>query len=120
MQKKILVVDDDEGFQELLKVRLGNAGYQVIIASDGVDGVCCAQEERPDLILMDAIMPNLNGYMAVKELQAKKETAAIPIIILSARENIEEIFSTEGIKDYIHKPFESEELLSKIKKYLNA
>lgn len=118
MPKKILVVDDDEGFLELLKVRLTRANYEIITASDGQIGIKFAQDYRPDLILMDAVMPNLNGYMAVKQLRADEKTRDIPIIILSARDKLEELFAIEGVKDFIRKPFESDELLAKVKKYL--
>lgn len=119
MPKKILIVDDDEGFQELLKIRLSRLSYEVITASDGDVGVKFAREYKPDLILMDAVMPILSGYMAVKQLRADPITRNIPVIILSAREKLEELFHAEGVQDFIRKPFETEELVKKVKTYLN-
>lgn len=120
MGKKILVVDDEEDIREIIKVRLISHGYNVLTAEDGYVALSLAKRERPDLIILDIMMPNMDGYTALKEIRKDKEIGRTPVIILSVKEKnkMEDIFYFQNISDYIEKPFESEELIEKVKKIL--
>jgi len=118
-KKKILIVDDEPDFISMLKMRLEAGGYDIISASDGREGLQKAQKETPNLILLDILMPEKDGYTTLRELREKKNTKSIPIIVLTAKPEMKELFEMEGIKDYILKPFDNNDLLIKIKKALN-
>lgn len=121
-QKAILVVDDHEFLRNFWVNKLSAADYKILTASDGSEGVKMAKKELPDLILLDIVMPKLNGYEALVNLKAAKKTKNIPVIILSNLGQNEEI--KKGLKlgavDFIVKsdviPPQVEQ---KIKKYLN-
>ena len=115
-KKKILVVDDEPTVLKVLRRRLESKDYEVITAQDGLEGLEKALEQRPDLVISDIMMPTMDGYTFIKKLKAKPEFSRIPIIILTAKEKMQDLFLFEGIKecDYVVKPFESEELLQKI------
>ena len=115
-QKKILVVDDEPSVLKVLKRRLESKNYDVITAEDGLEGLEKALESKPDLIISDIMMPTMDGYTFIKKLKAKPGFSRIPVIILTAKEKMQDLFLFEGIKecDYIVKPFETEELLNKI------
>ena len=118
--KKILIVDDEQPFVEILKERLEFHGYGVLTAKDGKEGVDVALAEKPDLILMDIVMPEIDGVEAVRILQSKSETQNIPIICLSAlgQSDIQGKAIQFGAKDYMVKPFEAQELLDKIVRHM--
>ena len=118
--KKILVVEDAMTMRMVETMTLRGAGYEVITANNGEEGVAAAEKELPDLILMDIIMPKMNGLDAVKKIRELEVTAGIPIIMLTTRseeDNVELAFAN-GANDFITKPFESRELLEKIKSQL--
>lgn len=117
-KKKILVIDDEPDFVNLIRVRLEANGYEVIDASNGEEGIKKAEAENPDVILLDIMMPNKDGYTLMRELKYKEITKSIPIIVLTAKPGMRDLFGMEGINDYIVKPFEDEELLLRIKKAL--
>ena len=119
-KKKILVVDDEPSVLKVLKRRLESKNYDVLTAEDGLDGLEKALEGKPDLIISDIMMPTMDGYTFIKKLKAKPGLARIPVIILTAKEKMQDLFLFEGIKgcDYIVKPFETEELLNKISQLL--
>ena len=112
--KKILVVDDEEQLAMAVKIRLQSRGYQVVTASDGRQAIEKAEQERPDLILLDVLMPVMDGYSCLRELNAKFGRGKIPVIILTARDRMKDLFELEGIADYIIKPFDHEDLLLRI------
>ena len=120
-QKKILVVDDEPSVLKVLKRRLESKHYDVITAEDGLEGLEKALEGKPDLIISDIMMPTMDGYTFIKKLKAKPGFSRIPVIILTAKEKMQDLFLFEGIKecDYIVKPFETEELLNKIVQLLH-
>jgi len=118
--KKILVVDDDLTIHKLLKTRLEAALYHVITAGDGQEGLVKFKKERPDLILLDVMMPNMDGYTFVQEFKKIGDLRTTPIIMVTAQELMEEIFRVEGINDYIVKPFQMENLLQKVEKHLRS
>ena len=120
MSYKILIIDDEDELIKLEKKRLEKNHYDVITASDGVEGIAKAREFKPDLIVLDVMMPNLDGYSFVQELKRDPEIHSIPILVVSAREQLKDIFAIEGIiKDhYLVKPFDGEALIEKVEKIL--
>ena len=120
--KKILIVDDDENIIQTLKMRLEANGYKVFTASDGVEGLERAKEAEPDLILLNIMMPRLNGIMTTLRLKGIGQTKSIPIIIMTGIKEREEMILARhvGAADYITKPFDSAELLKKIEKLLSS
>ncbi len=120
MAKKILIVDDDLIQQRLIKIVCQTAGYQVSGASNGEEGIQAAFFQRPDLILMDVMMPRMDGYAAVAELKKNQETRNIPVIMLTAvgYESKRELGLKLGAVDYITKPFNIRQLALKIKQIL--
>ncbi|MDZ8188102.1 MAG: PAS domain S-box protein [Nostoc sp. ChiSLP02] len=112
-RKTILVVDDDANIRELLRQQLENEGYNVREAKDGMDAIHQIKTVRPDLILMDVMMPQINGFDVAAVLKNDPQTADIPIIILSIIENKERGYHI-GIDRYFTKPINTEDLLSEI------
>ena len=114
MDRKILIVDDEKNIVEIIAFNLKKEGYQVIKAADGEEGVKMAMEENPDLILLDIMMPKMDGYEACKKIREKKNT---PIIMLTARaEELDKVLGLElGADDYVTKPFGVRELMARVK-----
>ena len=115
--EKILVVDDDLNICELLRLYLTKEGYNVVIANDGVSAVTMFQEESPSLVLLDIMLPKLDGWQVCREI---RKTSNVPIIMLSAKgETFDKVLGLElGADDYIVKPFETKEVLARIKAVL--
>lgn len=120
MQKKILVVDDEPEIIKMLKMRLEANNYNVITATEGLDGLEKARREVPDLIILDVMLPKIDGYIICRILKFDQKFKDIPIIILTARSKRldEQIGYETGADAYMTKPFKSEELLAKIKELL--
>lgn len=117
---KILVIDDDEAINELIKVNLELAYYKVVTALDGNRGYALAKQELPDLVVLDVMMPEVDGYTVAKRIRENEITKDIPIIMLTALnmlQNKAQGFNI-GVDDYLVKPFEMEELLMRIKALL--
>jgi CheY-like chemotaxis protein len=118
---KILLVEDNEVNREMLSRRLERKGFQILIATDGAQGVTIACLEKPDLILMDMSLPVLDGWEATRQLKARPDTQAIPIIALTAHAmsgDLEKCLAA-GCDDYDTKPIEFSRLLTKIWQFLN-
>ncbi len=115
---KILVIEDDPVSLELLKNRLTKEGYEILIARTGKEGLELAAKERPDLILMDMILPGMHGLEVTIRLRENPETKEIPIIALSAMSSPEFISACykDGIAAFLTKPFKFEDLFEKIEK----
>ncbi|MBN3039116.1 MAG: response regulator [Candidatus Omnitrophica bacterium] len=113
---KILVIDDEPDIIKVLISRLQANGYEVVSATNGEEGLERFQKENPDLIVLDILMPQMDGYTFVKRL--KKADGDIPIIVLTAKSGMKDLFAIEGITDYVVKPFNADELLKKIEKNL--
>jgi two-component system, cell cycle response regulator DivK len=113
---KILLVEDNEMNRDMLSRRLQRRGYEIAIAVDGAEGVAMASSESPDLILLDMSLPVLDGWEAARQLKAKAETKAIPIIALTAHAMAgdREKAIEAGCDDYDTKPIELPRLLDKI------
>ncbi|MHB8072769.1 response regulator [Desulfosporosinus fructosivorans] len=114
---KILLIEDDIHIQELVRTNLEKEGFTVIPALDGEQGLNFARREKPDLILLDLTLPLIDGYDVCKILRDQTDTAAIPIIIISARDDVaDKIIGLElGADDYMTKPFSHRELYARIK-----
>ncbi len=120
MPKKILVVDDEAQLVEMIKMRLEANGYEVISAYDGQEALEKAKKEGPDLIILDLMLPKLDGYKVCALLKKDARYAKIPIIIFTARAQEEDRKLEEeiGADAYITKPFEPQALLAKIQELL--
>jgi DNA-binding response OmpR family regulator len=114
--RTVLVADDDDDILELVAFRLERAGYEVITARDGQQALAAAQEHRPDLAVLDVMMPGLNGYEVTQRLRAEEPTRDIPVILLTAR--VQEADVNRGFEagadDYLRKPFSPQELRSRV------
>jgi len=118
---KILVVEDNEMNLDMLSRRLSRRGYEIIIATDGAQGVKLAQSERPDLILMDMSLPVLDGWQATRQIKSDPELKAIPIIALTAHAiaGDREKALAAGCDEYETKPVKFPELMAKISLFLD-
>ncbi len=118
--KKILVVDDDLVSQRVVSVRLEISGYEVITAEDGEEGLKKAREEKPDLLILDLMMPKMNGYEVCRMLKFDDKYKDIPIIVLSSLDQQDEREKAikGGADAYFIKPFDLELLLAKIKSFI--
>ncbi len=119
-EEKILVVDDEEHIIELLKFNLENSGYKVLTANNGIDALKLTKAEIPKLILLDLMLPGMDGYDICKEIRKDSSMAHIPIIMITAKgEELDKILGLElGADDYITKPFSIRELLARVKAVL--
>lgn len=117
MTKKILVVEDTEDNRQILRDLLGMAGYDLVEAHDGAEGVAKAAECRPDLILMDIQMPVMDGYEATRRIKADPALKAIPIIAVTsyALSGDEAKARAAGCDDYIAKPYSPRQMLAKVR-----
>ena len=115
--KKILIIEDEENLSEFIRLELEYEGYEVIVAFDGRDGLAKALNEEVDLILLDLMLPSLNGIEVCRRIRSSKDT---PIIMITARDSVLDRISglDSGADDYISKPFQIEELISKNKSHL--
>ena len=121
-KKKILIIDDEPAILLVTRRRLETNSYEVITAASGKEGIEKATAFKPDLILLDLIMPELDGYEVCKRLKASEETKGIPVIIFTASSGPEDFGqkATElGAAGYLEKPFESDDLLSIIEKNIS-
>ena len=119
MSKKILIVEDDTDNRRIVAKTLSVDGYEVIEATDGVQALAKARAERPDLILMDLALPNMDGWEATRRLKNDAETRAIPIVALTAvaMRGDEEQARAAGCDDYISKPARTKAIREMVKKY---
>ena len=112
----VLVVDDDPVIQKLLQVNFEMEGYKVVTGSDGQEGLARAREHRPDVVVLDVMMPRMNGLEVAAALKADPETADIPIVLLSAKAQEADVQAgrATGADAYMTKPFEPVELLQTV------
>ena len=122
MSKKILVVEDTEDNRQILRDLLSMAGYDMIEAHDGAEGLAKAAEHRPDLILMDIQMPVMDGYEATRRIKADPVLKSIPVIAVTsyALSGDEEKTRAAGCDGYIAKPFSPRQMLSKVREILGT
>jgi adenylate cyclase len=122
MPATILVVDDDPVIQKLLSVNFEMEGYRVVTAGDGVEGLERIADDMPDLVLLDVMMPRMDGLEVVRRLKADVSTSSIPVILLSAKAQATDVSGglDAGADDYITKPFDPLELLDKVAGLIGA
>ena len=120
--KKILIVDDEQDIVESLKFVLETSDYQCFCAYNGEDGLRLAKEIIPDLIILDVMMPKINGYKISRLLKFDNKYKNIPILMITARSQEEDklIGEETGVNEYITKPFELDYVVEKVNQYLKA
>ncbi|HEQ1450625.1 TPA: response regulator YycF, partial [Streptococcus pyogenes] len=114
---KILIVDDEKPISDIIKFNLTKEGYDIVTAFDGREAVTIFEEEKPDLIILDLMLPELDGLEVAKEI---RKTSHVPIIMLSAKDSeFDKVIGLEiGADDYVTKPFSNRELLARVKAHL--
>ena len=117
---KILIVEDEENIRQLVRYNLEKEGFQVVEAPDGLQGLKMVKLEKPDLVLLDLMIPAIDGLEVCRTLKGNPNTAALPIIMLTARsEEIDKVIGLElGADDYMTKPFSPRELVARVKAVL--
>ena len=117
---KILVVDDEPDIRQIIKLRLELRKYEVLTAQDGPTAIAAAQASKPDLILMDVIMPGQNGYSVCRQLKDLESTKQIPVVFLTAKGRQDDIMqgTLVGAAAYLTKPFDTEQLLQTVEQAL--
>ena len=120
--QKILVVDDEKDLLHILNLGLRAHGYDVVVATDGLSAVTVAREQKPDLILLDIVMPAGDGFTVMDRLANMVPLAMVPVIVITGTEGLENMERAEqaGVKGYLKKPFEMDELLEMIQKTLQT
>lgn len=118
MSKKILVVDDEPALARILEVNLTRAGYEVVTAGDGRDALTTVERENPDLVLMDVMMPFMDGFEALRLLKEDPKTADLPVVMLTARAHRTDLQEglERGADMYVTKPVNPQELLGLIER----
>lgn len=119
-EAKILLVDDEASIRELIRFNLERAGYRVQEATDGNEAINAVRQTKPDLVVLDLMLPGLDGLDVCRLVKGNRETAAIPIIMLTAKtEEVDKVIGLElGADDYMTKPFSPRELVARIKAVL--
>ncbi len=119
-KKRILIVDDERDIVETIQFMLESEGFECLLAYDGEDALLKARTENPDLILLDIMLPKINGYQVCRLLKSDEEYKHLPIIMLTAKVQESDKFwgKESGADDYVTKPFEMEKLIQKIQGYL--
>ncbi len=113
--KHILVIDDDPGLVVFLQRRLDLAGYQVTTAASGEAGLQKMRDSLPDLVIVDVMMPGMDGFSFVRELRTDTVLTKVPILIVTAQEELGDIFKMEGVQGFFPKPIDTEMLMEKVK-----
>ncbi|HEY9633267.1 MAG TPA: response regulator [Coleofasciculaceae cyanobacterium] len=120
--KRILVIDDEDGIREIIQICLeAAAGWEVMTAASGSEGLTTAQTSQPDAILLDVMMPDMDGPTTFRHLQTNRATQHIPTILLTAKAKISEQkqFIDLGVTGVITKPFKAQDLVNQIREILN-
>ncbi len=119
---KILLADDAKNIVLVLKMSLEKAGYDVLVARDGLSALELAQDKDPDLILLDILMPKMNGFLVLEALKDDPATADIPVIFISAKSEEKDLKRAEtlGANDFLVKPIKQEDLLAVVEKNLKG
>lgn len=120
MCAKVLVVEDEEALRQLLSYNLGKEGFDVALSGDGDEALIALDEEKPDLVLLDWMLPNVSGVEICRQLRARSETRDIPVIMLTARGEEEDRIRglEQGADDYVTKPFSMSELVARMRAVL--
>ena len=117
---KILVVEDEPSLQKLLEYQLKRIGHEIVVVADGKQALASVKTDRPDLVLLDVMLPVMGGFQVLRQLQEDKNTSNIPVIMLSAKGQQHDIAAgiDKGVFDYITKPFNIPNLAERIDKAL--
>lgn len=118
MERKILVIDDEPSILEIMRIILEEAGFKVKTLDQAKNFYEVVLEYQPNLILLDLWMPEIDGWEITKKLKEESETKNIPVIVVSAVSHAEEVAQKSGANDFLQKPFEIEDLLKHVRKYL--
>jgi CheY-like chemotaxis protein len=118
VSKTILIIDDDPVLVRVLEQAFENEGYRTVSACDGAQALKKLQDEHPDLIILDIQMPKIHGYTFIFELRKLDGGQNIPILILTANQGMKDVFTAEGVKEYLLKPCSPQIILGKVKQYL--
>ncbi|MEK7375678.1 MAG: response regulator [Candidatus Margulisiibacteriota bacterium] len=118
--KNILIVEDVEDHLEIVKLILEQHNYSILTATNGKEGLLSVQKNKPSLIILDVMLPEMNGYEVCKAIRNDESIKGTPVIMLSVRSNQEDIEAgyASGANEYMTKPFNLEELIKKVKKHL--
>ena len=114
MPKSVLVVDDEPVVLEISKRRLEERGYEVYTAENGNEALLCLKSKIPNLILLDVQMPQMNGYTFIMEKVKVPEYAGIPVVVLTAYNEIEPLFKRHGVQAYLLKPLKLQDVINKV------
>jgi len=119
-KKRVLVVDDDQDLLKMLKLRIESEGFEFVGAQDGEEMLRIVKIKKPDVIILDVMLPKIDGYTALREMKKQEGYKDIPVIVLTAKEKkkVGDLFVLEGASFFIEKPFEPKELLGKIRSLL--
>ena len=119
---KVLIVDDSPTEVHVLQTMLTKNGHEVVVATSGEDGVEMAKIEMPDLILMDVVMPGMNGFQATRQISKNTETSTIPVIMVTTKDQeTDKVWAMrQGAKDYIVKPVQEKALIEHVNMVLSA
>ena len=119
---KILIVDDSPTEVHVIQTILQKNGHEVVVAATGEEGVVTAKDEMPDLVLMDVVMPGINGFQATRQLSQQTETANIPVIIVTTKDQeTDKVWAMrQGAKDYIVKPVKEKVLIEHVNMVLSS
>ncbi len=122
MPKRILVVDDEPHIVRLVQVNLEREGYEVLTAYDGVEALEKVAAEKPDMVVLDVMMPRMNGFEVLKKLKADESTRDIPVIMLTAKAQDADVFRgwQSGVDSYLTKPFNPMELLTFVRRIFQS
>ncbi len=119
MTKRVLIVEDEEAVRELEKFILETQGYEVMEARDGLEGLAKAEFRKPDLILLDLMMPDVSGGRMFEEMTRHPATAGIPIVVVTGKPDAHEMFDDAiGADNVVMKPFEADALLDRIRRHI--
>jgi DNA-binding response OmpR family regulator len=119
MAKTILIVEDEDAVRELEKFILETQGYDVLEARDGLEGLAKAEFKKPDLILLDLMMPDVSGGRMFDEMQEHPATAGIPIVVVTGKPDAHEMFDEQiGPENVVMKPFEADSLIARIRDHI--
>ena len=118
MPHTILIVDDEPVARTLAQKRIAEQGYNIITAANGEEALAVLETTKPDLILLDVEMPKMNGYTFMGELATKNLNPRIPVIVLTAHEEMGPIFKRHGVRGYLIKPLNIDDVVAKIKELI--
>jgi len=118
MKRKILIVDDEPDSLSFTAGILESAGFDIVSACDGIDALALAGSEKPDMVLLDFMMPIMSGYELCEQIKTNFETKDIPVICVSSATNAQALTLQAGASAFVVKPFSAEELLAQVRRYL--